>query len=465
MSNIPRSLPSLSRRLSLVCFLVIALSLLLVHLISPRALERHGAMLLATMAIGVVVAVVVVMWLTQFVTRPLQRLARVAEAYAQEQFAVPVPAASIREVHELGRALQAMAEAIGGHLAELTTQRNQATAIVESLAEGVIALDAHGHIVLFNPAAGRLLGATAETVVGRSLFETIRQRELHELARAVLQHRQRATRDVTLFQPQERFLRVHGLPCEGAGADPTGPRAILVIQDVTEHVRYDQLRKEFVANVSHELKSPLTSIRSLIETLLSGALEDPANNRRFVQLIEEDATRLSCLIDDLLSLSQIESQAVPLKLAVVPLKPLVDSVIASCQSAMAQRGIRCEPALPDGLAVHADADRLRQILANLLDNAIKYNKDHGSIQIAATREGEMVKVTVSDTGIGIPAQDLPRIFERFYRVDKARSRELGGTGLGLSIVKHLVESHRGTVSVESRFGHGSAFSFTLPLVS
>jgi len=463
MSNIPGSLPSLSRRLSLLCLFVIALLALLVYLIGPRVLEHRETMLLMTVAIGVGVAVVIVMWLTRFVTRPLQRLTRVAQAYAQEQFAVPVPTAAVREVEELNRALHAMAEAIGGHLAELTTQRNQATTIVESMAEGVIALDAQGRLVLFNPAAGRLLGATAETVVGRSLFETIRQRELHELARAVLQHRQRATRDVTLFQPQERFLRVHGMPCGGAG--PTGPSAILVIQDVTEHVRYDQLRKEFVANVSHELKSPLTSIRSLTETLLGGALEDPANKRRFVQLIDEDATRLSRLIDDLLALSQIESQAVPLKLAAVPLKPLVESVIASCQSAMAQRGIQCERALPESLAVRADADRLRQILANLLENAIKYNKDHGSIQVTATREREMIKVTVSDTGIGIPAHDLPRIFERFYRVDKARSRELGGTGLGLSIVKHLVESHHGTVSVESRFGHGSAFSFTLPLAS
>ena len=463
MSNIPRSLPSLSRRLSLVCVLVIALVMLLVNLVSPRVLERHAAVLLAVAAVGVAMALVIGVWLIQHVVRPLRHLARMVEAYAQGNVAAPAPAASVREVDELSRALQAMAEAIGRHLAELTTQRNQATAIVESMAEGVIALDTQGRIVLFNPAASRLLASTAETVTGRSLFEIIRQRELHELARAVLHHRQRATRDVTLFQPHERFLRVHGLPCEGA--EPTGPCAILVMQDVTEHVRYDQLRKEFVANVSHELKSPLTSIRSLTETLLGGAVEDPTNNRRFVQLIEEDAARLSRLIDDLLSLSQIESQAVPLKLAAVPLKPLVESVVASCQSAIAHRQLRVELALPEALAVHADADRLRQVLANLLDNAIKYNQAGGSIHVTAMPEGPMVRVAVSDTGIGIPPHDLPRVFERFYRVDKARSRELGGTGLGLSIVKHIVEAHGGVVSVDSRPGHGSAFSFTLPLAS
>jgi len=232
-----------------------------------------------------------------------------------------------------------------------------------------------------------------------------------------------------------------------------------------ESRRYEELRREFVANVSHELKSPLTSIQGLTETLLEGALDDAGNRRRFVQLIDEDTSRLSRLIDDLLALSQIESQAVPLALAVIPLKPLVDSVLASLHAVIAQRRLTVSVNVPDGFAVRADADRLRQVLFNLLDNAVKYNRDDGDIKVSAFIADGTTTVAVADSGIGIRPHDLSRIFERFYRVDKARSRELGGTGLGLSIVKHLVEVHGGHVSVESSLGGGSTFSFTLPLAS
>ena len=277
--------------------------------------------------------------------------------------------------------------------------------------------------------------------------------------REVMRQRQPAVKEVTLFQPKERTVRLHGVPCAGGG--PAGPVAIFVIQDVTEAHRYEQLRREFVANVSHELKSPLTSIRSLAETLLEGALSDSDNNRRFVQLIDEDAARLSRLIHDLLALSQIESQAVPLKLATVELAPLLDSVLASLQPSVVQRRLAVAVDLPPGLRIKVDPDRFRQVLFNLLDNAVKYNRDGGSIRISASQEGAWMTVRIADTGIGIPAQALPRIFERFYRVDKARSRDLGGTGLGLSIVKHIVEAHGGRVAVESRPGEGTCFSLAI----
>ena len=357
---------------------------------------------------------------------------------------------------------QEMVRAIQAHLERLATERNQVVAILEGLSEGVIAVDAHGRMLLANSTAGLLLGGQADGWVGQNIYEAVRHHDVHELVRQVLAEGRPAAKEIELFHPLARCLRVHGVPCQPGRPASGELSAVLVIQDITEHVRYERLRREFVANVSHELKSPLTSIRGLTETLLDGALDDAASRRRFVQLIDEDAKRLTRLIDDLLALSQIESQAVPLRRVPVELRPLVESVVASLQAPLQQRRVAVDLELPDGLTVSADPDRLRQVLVNLLDNAVKYNREGGRITVSAAPSGAGLTVTVRDTGIGIPAEDLPRIFERFYRVDKARSREQGGTGLGLSIVKHIIDAHGGTVGVDSRASHGSAFSFTLP---
>lgn len=413
---------------------------------------------------GAVAAAALGAWLANRITGSLRRLTRTAHAYAEgDLHAQGRVAPAMQEVRELSEALDIMARTLRARIGELTTERNQATAILESMAEGVVALDAQGRILLMNPSAKILLGLTAVGSIGQRLAEVLRHQEAQTLMQAVLDSRERITKEIGLFQPNERVLRLHAAPCRGAA--PKGPCAVVVIQDVTESHRYEQLRKEFVANVSHELKSPLTSIRSLAETLLGGALEDPSTNRRFVRLIDEDAARLSRLIDDLLALSQIESQAVPLRLAVVELRPMAESVLASLKVPLKQRQIGATCELPEDLTVRADPDRLRQVLVNLVENAIKYNKESGTLTLSAVAEGGWVKVAVADTGIGIPPQDLPRVFERFYRVDKARSRELGGTGLGLAIVKHIVEAHGGSVSVESEPNRGSTFSFTVPLAS
>jgi len=436
---------------------------------------------LGSWLIGFLCAAALGLWWTRRIIRSLRRLTQAAQAYARGELTQAVPPVPVREVNALARSLGAMAEALRSRIGELTVQRNQATAILESMAEGVVALDPQGRIVLMNPAAAVLLGTARDRAMGRHAEEVMRHPDMQELVRAALQQHRRSMKDILLFQPKERILRLHGVPCQAGGpllrrqrppADVLvaggleGPSAVLVIQDVTESHWYEQLRKEFVANVSHELKSPLTAIRSLTETLLTGgALEDQSKNRQFVGMIDEEAARLSRLIEDLLALSQIESKAMPLKLALVELRPLAESVVASLKPSITSRGIAVTLEFPDGFAVRADPDRLQQVLFNLADNAIKYNTTGGRVTLSAASTGPWATVTVADTGIGIPDQDVPRLFERFYRVDKARSRELGGTGLGLSIVKHIVEAHGGTVSVESRVNQGSRFSFTIPLAS
>lgn len=343
-------------------------------------------------------------------------------------------------------------------------ERLQAEAILESLAEGVVAVDSQGNFVSINPAARALLGIGPQPLNGHSLFERVRQRDLHDLVREVMGSGRLILRDLPLFVPRERILRVQGVPCSAPG--PSGARVVLLLQDVTDQHRYDRLRREFVANVSHELKSPLTSIRSLTETLLDGGLEDPGCNRRFVSLIEEDSTRLARLIDDLLILSQVESRAIPLRLSAVDLSQVLQNLLAPREVLIAERKLRIISRLDPELQVRADPDRLRQVLDNLLDNAIKYSPEGGRVEILAYPvEQHLVQVRVHDQGPGIPPEARGRVFERFYRVDKNRSRELGGTGLGLSIVKHIVESHGGRAWVEGTVGEGSQFCFTLPLAT
>lgn len=342
----------------------------------------------------------------------------------------------------------------------------QAAAILESLAEGVLALNGAGEIVSINPAARTLLGLGQLPLAGANLFETLRQLDLHELVREVMKKERLTLREFPIFSPRERILRAQGVPCEAPGVG--GARVVVLLQDVTDLHRYDQLRREFVANVSHELKSPLTSIRSLTETLLDGGLSDPVCSQRFVGLIEEDSSRLSRLIDDLLILSQVESRAVPLRLSAVELAPAISAGLAPREVLVAEKELSIISHVPPDLTVRADPDRLRQVLDNLLDNAIKYSPPRGLIEIQAVPvpvPAGRVEIRIKDQGPGIPLEARMRVFERFYRVDKTRARELGGTGLGLSIVKHIVESHGGRAWVEGIPGQGSEFCFTLPLAS
>ena len=357
---------------------------------------------------------------------------------------------------------EAMAGELGAltrRIQELESERNQASAILESMVEGVCALDGTGRVLWLNPSAQQLLGAGPTQSPRPLLTDLFRQPELDALITDVLQHRRPAACEVRAFTPSERMIRFQAAPCEGGEA-----ALVLVAQDVTEMRRLEGLRREFVGNVSHELKTPLTSIQGLVETLLGGALEDPAHNRRFVTLIEEDAKRLARLIDDLLELSQIESKAIPLQVKPVDVRTLLAELAERFRQPAQERQVSLDVALAaDTPRVPADPERLRQVFVNLLDNAIKFNAPGGRVTVSAERRDGVLRVAIQDTGIGIPPADLPRIFERFYRVDKARSRQMGGTGLGLSIVKHLVELHRGTVEVESRPGRGSVFTVCLPL--
>ncbi len=344
---------------------------------------------------------------------------------------------------------------------ELEAGRTQAQAILDSMGEAVAALDAEGRVLWLNASAQRLLGLPSGQAAGKRLVELFRHPELGALVEEAIGQRRPAARELRAFGPDEQLVRFQATPCDGG---PRGAALVLVAQDVTEIRRLEQMRREFVANMSHELKTPITAIKSLAETLLNGAVDDPAHNRRFLGMVDDDANRLARLVDDLLELSHIESKAAPLKLQPVRVGPLIDEVAGRMQPPLRERGLTLELALPaDAPPVLGDPERLRQIFVNLLDNAIKFNTRGGRITVRARPEQGRLRIDIEDTGIGIPAGDLPRVFERFYRADKARAREQGGTGLGLAIVKHLVDLHHGAVSAESAPGRGSTFTLLLPI--
>jgi two-component system, OmpR family, phosphate regulon sensor histidine kinase PhoR len=423
--------------------------------------------------VGVVVAIVAVVVLVLVAAILLARraaalaeIARGVAALGKGQPTRPILVRVRGPVGQLARLFDSVAPQLEARIARLEQDRQQLRAVLSGMAEGVIAIDARRRLLFANASADRLFGLDGASV-GRLVPELIRSPQVQEAIEATLADPEPYQGEITLasrevlLRAHARVLAVHGTPLPGSPP----PGAVLVFHDVTELRRLERMRQDFVANVSHELKTPLASIKAYTETLLDWALHDEDVNVRFLHRIEEQADRLNQLILDLLSLARLESgpevyEHGPLALAAV-IASCVDSHRGRCESKDLALGLDLGP-LDDQTLVRADEEAIRQILDNLIDNAIKYTPEGGSVRVSCRVDGDDIAVEVADSGIGIPRDDLPRVFERFYRVDKARSRELGGTGLGLSIVKHLVQSIGGQIAVSSRVGAGSQFTVTLP---
>jgi two-component system phosphate regulon sensor histidine kinase PhoR len=292
-----------------------------------------------------------------------------------------------------------------------------------------------------------------------SFLEVIRNNDIAEIIGSVLKNGRFRSAEIDMAWPVRRALEVNASPIFSGDAISG---CLAVFHDITEIRRLETMRRDFVANVSHELKTPLTSIKGFVETLLEGALEDKENAAHFLKIISEHANRLDNLVKDLLALSYLESAEAAISPEDVDMKRLADEVLSGFEAGMKRRSISARNELPEGALFKADKNKMEQVFVNLIDNAVKFNKDGGSIRIYSEKTAAGTRFIVEDSGTGIPPKDIPRIFERFYRVDKARSRSLGGTGLGLSIVKHIVSLHGGTVGVESAEEIGSKFYLTLP---
>ena len=363
------------------------------------------------------------------------------------------------ELAGLGQALDRLAGSLATTLGELRAERDLQRRILEAMHEGVVVVDRDGRIVLMNPAlrSTLLLGADA---IGKLLIETVRHAELDTVVERAREAPDDPAVEIELPGLKPRRLLVQAAPLSG---DDQG--LLLVFVDVTELRRLESLRRDFVANASHELRTPIAAVRSATETLQTGALEDPIAANRFLDIIERNAQRLQSLVEDMLELSKLESNEFKLKRERVELQRVVPIVLALFRERAEKKGVRLGAELAAGLpAVEGDPRALEHVLSNLVDNAVKYCPSGSRIVVSATADEERVRLVVADTGPGIPSEHLSRVFERFYRVDAGRSRDLGGTGLGLSIVKHMVETMRGKVAVESSVGKGSTFIVSLQRV-
>jgi two-component system phosphate regulon sensor histidine kinase PhoR len=442
----------------LLAGLFVALALAVPLVVGPGAEWGQFLGLLAiVLVVGLAGVVALSARLGRRNARALARLVRGAEKMGTGGRAFRAVEGPLRP---LGEALERTDERLVERIRRLEQERQQLRAILSGMIEGVVALDPDQRLLFANDRAASLLDLPSPPPVGRPLWEVVRQRALLDAVRRALDGPEPHREEINWRGKASRCLTVHvarlpGEPAQGA---------VMVLHDTSDLRRLERLRQEFVANVSHELKTPLAVIKANVETLVDGAVDDAENRGRFLDQIARQSDRLHALILDLLSLARIESGDEQFDFKPVPLAPLVQSCLERHRPRAEGRRQQLLLA-PDAPAasVWADEEAVDQVLDNLLDNALKYTPEGGSVRVTWAVTGEEAVLEVADTGIGIPEADLPRVFERFYRVDRARSREMGGTGLGLSIVKHLVQAMKGTVRATSTLGEGTTFSVCLPM--
>ena len=363
----------------------------------------------------------------------------------------------------LSEAMNQMAAQLDDRIRTVVRQSNEQDAVLASMIEGVLAIDNNERILRINQSAADLFNLEPEAAVGRRIQEVVRKPDLQNFIAQSLKSQRRIEADITLdIHGNELFLQAHGTPLRDSAGQDIG--ALVVLNDMTRLQRLENIRRDFVANVSHELKTPITAIKGSVETLLGGAVEDEQNAQRFLEIIARQSDRLNAIIEDLLALSRIEQgeEQEGLVRTKTQLRSVFLNTLQACQLKAQEKQVVLEMDCPDDIEIMINAPLLEQALVNLIDNAIKYSSQNDRVLFTAEQTDASVVIKVRDWGSGISQEHLPRLFERFYRVDKARSRKLGGTGLGLAIVKHIVQSHNGHISVESSLGQGSTFTIQLP---
>ncbi|WP_261302082.1 two-component system histidine kinase PnpS [Paenibacillus andongensis] len=403
------------------------------------------------------------------ITHPIEKMTKVAQQITNMNYQSRVPAYNNDEVGQLGQAINRMSESLQQQMARIQENERRLQGVMENMMSGIMMIDREERIMLLNPSAEYILGFSSQELLGKKYNEAKQQYEFTKLIQECIETQDPIRDEMVFYYPEERILDIHLSPI--AHEDEEWSGVLIVIHDITAVRRLERMRSEFVANVSHELKTPIAAVKGFAETLLAGALNDKETAVSFLQIIFDESERLNRLIGDILELSKIESKRIPMNFSPIYLPEFLERSLSVLRKEAEKKHIELSMQVDDDIYIEADEDRLRQIIINLLSNGIAYTHDGGKVKVRvepldmnADGDYERLRLIVSDTGMGIPKKDLPRIFERFYRVDKARSRSSGGTGLGLSIVKHLVELHKGTIRVDSEVGVGTRFTIELPVI-
>jgi two-component system, OmpR family, phosphate regulon sensor histidine kinase PhoR len=427
-------------------------------LASVRLKIAFGGLMIAVLAALVSLAV------ARRITQPIEEIKRGAAHFADGDLTHRLPSPDTEEMAALSDTLNRMAAQLNERMNTVYQQRNELEAVLSSMLEGVIAVDRNERIISMNPAAGRMFDCDPVRVQGRNIQEVVRNLAIQRFVAQALISSETLSDDFILYLAEEHTLNIHSAPLYDAGSAQIG--TLLVVNDVTQLRYLENVRRDFVANVSHEIRTPLTAIKGFVETLQHGWVENVAEQERFLGIILKHVNRLGAIVDDLLALSRMEQEngAKEVHLSVGRIRDVIQTAIQVCQPRAAARDITITVDAAEDLSAKLDATLMEQAFVNLIDNAVKYSDDGSQVRIAAARKKHEIAIEFTDQGSGIPSKHLSRLFERFYRVDKARSRKLGGTGLGLAIVKHIVQAHGGHITVESSLGQGSTFTIHLPSV-
>jgi two-component system phosphate regulon sensor histidine kinase PhoR len=420
--------------------------------------------MLAALVLAVLAAIFASLLLSSVFTKPIVRLTNIAEKISAGEFPSAIVRRSRFEIRLLEDAVENMSKRLAEDFNKLSFERGQISAILSSMSEGVLATDQKGNVILANPVVENLFGILEPKVIGRSVRESLRNNQIADIFDKTFKSGRLVTDEIGIPSGgKEQTFIVHASPVRDEEGRALG--AVCVLYNISDIRRLEKYRSEFVANVSHELKTPLTAIRNYVETLAAGAIDDKEHNRQFLEKIKKHAGNLSALIDDILEISQLENKKGLGPFKKVDIGRVVHRAAETVAGKAAKKGINLSVTCPpEELLVSGIEDHIYRAILNLIDNAINYSEPGGTVSIpCAKREGK-IELTVEDTGIGIEKEHIPRIFERFYRVDKARSRDLGGTGLGLSIVKHVMNIHNGQVKVESEPNKGSKFTLIFPVL-
>lgn len=416
-------------------------------------------MIISGLAIALLAAIVSLL-VSRNISLPLEKLKAGAQRFASGDLARRLDVPKVEEIGALAEAMNSMAAQLHERIRTIAEQRSEKEAILSSMAEGVIAVDADERVLSFNEVAAEIFNVVPDKIIGRTLHEVVRNVALQQLVGDILKNRISSETELILEREKSRaILQAYGSILRDTGGHAVG--VVIVLNDVTKIRELEVLRRDFVSNASHELRTPITTIKGYIETLLDGAMENKDDLERFLKVVEKHSVRLNAIVEDLLDLSRIEQGPVT-EFEPGKIVDVISAAVESCNVLIEKYRSNIELSCPPDLVAKINAPLLELAIVNLLENAIKYSDSGSDIKINARRDDNSVKIEVIDQGKGISEEHLGRIFERFYRVDKARSRDHGGTGLGLAIVKHIVLTHQGDIEVDSLPGQGSTFTITIP---